>query len=211
MEKVMTELKTKSDMKEIIEKGGILVRTICEILGGPKEHVEETIKVLVQKAAELKDAWLIKYKIYPAEKQETLFASFAEIEILFKNQSELLDFCFNFMPSSVEIVEPQKFVMTSTLFTNWINDLQGRLHSIDKIAKEANAYKKLLNQRIASIVRYNFLSHLKDKKLSKNELLSKVGIDKEGFEVYLKSLIDRGEIIEEKGKLKLSEIVKFND
>ena len=207
----MPELKSKEDMKEILEQGGILVRTICEILGGPKEHVEETIKVLVQKASELKDAWLIKYKIYPAEKQETLFASFAEIEILFKNQTELLDFCFNFMPSSVEILEPQKFVMTSQTLAEWINDLQGRLHSIDKIAKEANAYKKLLNQRIASIVRYNFLSHLRDKTLTKNELLSKVGIDKGGFDVYLKSLIDRGEIIEDKGKLKLSEIVKFND
>src|SRR3989344_4953966 len=121
MEKVMAKLETKEDMKEIIENGGILVRTICEILGGPKEHVEETIKVLVQKASELKDVWLIKYKIYPAEKQDKLFASFAEIEILFKNQSELLDFCFNFMPSSVEILEPQKFVMTSQTLAEWIN------------------------------------------------------------------------------------------
>ena len=205
----MTKDIKKEDVKLIIEKGGLLCRAICEILGAPKEHIEETMNLLVKKAFDMKDAYVIKYKIFPAEKQEQLFATFTEMEVLFEKKSALIDFCFNFMPSSVEILEPAKLVVDANILTTWINDLQGRLHAVDKVAKEANAYKTVLNRRVASIIRYNCLSHLKKGVMSKNELRELVGIDESSFEFYLKSLIDRKEIIEENGKLKLGEVVKF--
>ncbi|MBW3010661.1 hypothetical protein KY335_05635 [Candidatus Woesearchaeota archaeon] len=203
----------EKEIQEFVDKGGLYCRVICEILGGPKEHVEKTIQALVDRAKDMppQHAVLVKSKVFPVEPQEKLFSTFAELEILFKKHIALLDFCYTFLPSSIEVIEPKEIRVTNDFFSAWLNELQSRLHTTDRIAKEGNALKKLLNERMARIIRYNLLSHLRSGPMERDELWDRVGIDKESFEKYVKFLLEIGELEEDGQKLKLSEKVKFKD
>ncbi len=215
----MEVLKTlkRPELDEALDKGSLLCRAICEILGKPKEYVEETAQLLVQKAQELPEAQLLEVEVMeaiPQGKEGTVFSTFAEMQILFKNTKALMSFCFDFMPSSLELIEPEKIVMTNDIFASWLNELQGRLHQVDMVAKEKHLLAQIHDQNISTIIRYNLLSHLKQGSLSRSELQQLVGIDAQGFERYLSTLIQRGEIITEGAngtQLRLSPSVRFTD
>ena len=202
---------SQTQVNEIIEKGGLLCSTVCEILGAPKEHVEETMKLLVEKAKEIKDATMLENEIMPAIEQENgkLFSTFVEMQILFKTKEALIGFCFDFMPSSIEVIEPESIVIENNIFSAWLNELQGRLHQLDMIAKEKRAEATVLGKTRISILRYNMLSHLIDTPLTREELHNRIGVDKKGFDGLVDVLIKRKEIVEEKDKLKLSPTITF--
>lgn len=202
----------QAEIKECVEKGGFLCRAICEVLGKPKEHVEKTMGWVVEEAKKMKDATLISHEIAPAKAQgenQAVFSIFAEIEMLFKNKEVLLGFCFDFMPSSIEIIEPEEVNMPNSIFSAWLNELQARLHQIDMVAKEKNAANKLLLKQRAHLVRYNFLSHLNTQPYTKEEMQKKIGIDDTSFKEVVDTLLKRGEIEVDGDKLKLSSKVKF--
>ncbi|MDP6293769.1 MAG: hypothetical protein QGG83_03350, partial [Candidatus Woesearchaeota archaeon] len=89
-----------------MEKVPVTARVVLEIVGAPKEHVEKSLKEYV---ADIKKSNEILTEVFhPAEEKERLWTSFFELEIKFKSAMHLLDFCFESMPSSVEIMEPNE-------------------------------------------------------------------------------------------------------
>ncbi|MDD5331798.1 MAG: hypothetical protein PHE43_03175 [Candidatus Nanoarchaeia archaeon] len=130
----------------------ITVKAVIEILGTPKEHVEETMKKIVEK---LKQEYKIKEaKVYEATevkaKTTVLWNSFVDLEMIFEDLQKITDFCFDYMPSSIEIVEPLELKIDARNHTDLINDLLARLHQYDMVVKNLNAENKLLKQQIIS-------------------------------------------------------------
>ncbi len=122
----------------------IVAKIIEEALGSPKEHVEDSLKALVEK---IKQQHNVKtYTLYEATPVETLWSSFVELEIEFKNANTLTGYCFDFMPSSVEIISPSKLPLTSREVDDLLNDLAARLHRQDAILRNLEAENKLLKK-----------------------------------------------------------------
>jgi hypothetical protein len=202
----------KEEYLEKLDKGGMAVRAICELLGTPKEHIEKTMATLIEKAKQLPKTTVTKENVHKTQKQENgLFSSFVEFELMFDNLNALMDFCFNFMPSSIEVIEPEKITLDSHIITAWLNDLQGKFHQIDKIAKESNLYKQAINKQFNTIVRTNILTHLKQGDIAKKEIGDYLGINEESLKPWLDLLIKKGQIKLEKGKYKLAKPVKFKN
>ncbi|MBW3013383.1 hypothetical protein KY340_04230 [Candidatus Woesearchaeota archaeon] len=200
------------EIKEAVDKGGLFCRVICEILGGPKEYVERAIADLVEKCKNLKDIKFYDAEIFPIKEQKGgLFSSFAEIMLLFKKRDPLLDFMYTFLPSSIEVIEPESVTLTNAFLSNWFNEFQARLHATDRIAKEGNAYKALFSKNQMAIIRYNILSHLSTQPETKKHLHKLIGVDEKSFNDFIAVLQKRGEIEEKDGKLQLTKKVKFED
>ncbi|MDD5178038.1 MAG: hypothetical protein PHT54_02015 [Candidatus Nanoarchaeia archaeon] len=130
----------------------IIIKTVIEILGAPKEHVEETLKKVVEK---LKEGFKVRNaKTYEAQETELekhkLWTAFTEAEIQMENISKITDFCFDFMPSSIEIIEPDELRIKSPEYAELINELLARLHQYDMIVKKLNAENILLKKQIIS-------------------------------------------------------------
>ncbi|MFH1210202.1 MAG: hypothetical protein V1663_05445 [archaeon] len=127
-------------------KPGIKIQTriIIEVAGFPKEHVEEVIKKVVEKIKSEKK--VTKYKIFEAEQHEKIFSTFTEIEIEFKDQHELSAFCFDYMPSSIEILSPTELKLIAKDYENLFNDLLGKLHHYDMIIKNLQAQLRLIKK-----------------------------------------------------------------
>jgi hypothetical protein len=131
----------------------IKIHTIIEIAGSPREHVEETINKVTKIIKDNKKLEVLKQEIAEIETTEApsprnpeekieIFSTFADLEISLENFDELMQFCYTFMPSSIEILEPEDLKIKNSHLSNSLNDLLGRLHYQSRIIMEFEALKK---------------------------------------------------------------------
>jgi len=112
-------------------------RLIIEIAGSPKEHIEEVMKQLVNKVMEEKK--VLKYNIFEAQEKEKMFFTFTEIDMELSSIEELLGFCLDYMPSSVEILDENDIEIKREELENTVNDLLAKLHQYDMTLKNLKA------------------------------------------------------------------------
>ncbi len=126
------------------------VRAIIEILGSPEEHVKKTMQMILDKVKQYPDTKILNQKMFPAEKMgdKNLWSTFTEIDMEVKNIQTLTGFSFDFMPSSLEIIEPEELLMPHHAVSDVLNDLLARLHQYDMVLKNIHAENILLKKRI---------------------------------------------------------------
>lgn len=184
------------EIKQKVNEGWVLARTIIEIIGSPKAHVDQTIKNYVN-AIENENKIILKKDISKSKKHESnLYAAFAEIEILFKNLNEVIYFCFDYMPSSIEIEEPEEMIYKSHDLTTFINDLQGRLHDVDMTAKQLKKQNEKLNESFLKITK-NFIIVSCINGMNMENLEKMTGLKSVALEKVLNALIKENKIKKE--------------
>jgi hypothetical protein len=126
----------------------IKTRAILEIMGAPKEHVEKTMSLVLGKVKDNKDMHVyIEKTSEPAQVEgRPYWSMFTELEIGFKDEDGVMGFCFDFMPSSIEIIEPMDFKFKKDTLENLFNDLVARLHHYDMMIKNIHAQNMILKQ-----------------------------------------------------------------
>ena len=127
----------------------IKVRVIIEILGSPKEHVEETINRVVKKIEdEEREIRLINGKSYEATEVKGLWSTFAELELEFNKLYDLIGFSFDYMPSVIEILEPERIDINMGDVNELLNDLLAKLHNYDMVTKNLSAENIVLKRQL---------------------------------------------------------------
>ena len=105
------------------------VRATIEVLVYPEDHVKTTIEKIVEKLKNEEGIKIIKSEIQKTEKiKENFFASFAETEMKINDFSRLLNFCYNYLPSSLEILDADKITLPIREFSMGINEMLAKLH-----------------------------------------------------------------------------------
>ena len=127
----------------------IKTKIISEVVGSPEEHVNKTLDLLLTKIKEIKGVEFLSEKKFLAEKMEgkPLFSAFIEYEMGFEKFQDLVSFCFDFMPSSIEIIEPTIHTLDSTNLATMFNDLLARLHQNELFLRNMAAQIKLLKDQ----------------------------------------------------------------
>jgi len=99
---------------------------------------------------EVKEIQVVKEELVDTKQMEDkkLWSNFAELELQVKEMGALIDFCFDFMPSSIEILEPEKIDGAREPLTNLLNDLIGRLHQYDMLLKNLHAENIMLKKKV---------------------------------------------------------------
>jgi len=167
--------------------------TIIEILGKPKEHVEKSMQMYLDKIKEESYLSILKQDVAEAKEQEKMFSTFAEIEMVVKGVSNLIGFCFDYMPSSIEILKPEELKLKDKDIQNMLNDLQARLHNTDMVAKkqkfELDLMKRSLNTALKNMISLTLAAK---KNLNKQELSKFTGIAEDQLSPFLDALIKEG-------------------
>jgi hypothetical protein len=147
---------------------------IVEIMGRPAEHVREKIEEHMGFLDKRKEINVISKEfsdpavVAPAkegDKPTDLFTCFSEVEFECETLKEVGDVVFDFMPSSIEIIEPAQVHFESHDATDLLNNLTGRIHRYDEIAKMAQGKINQLTQQL----------QIAGKALHDNGLLDKEG------------------------------------
>ena len=159
------------------EKQHIRCRTIIEVLGKPKEHVEKTIKDYVEKIKQDPDLIILKTDFAETKQQDKFWSTFVEIEMVVKGIPKLIGFCFDYMPSSLEIIKPDELTLNNRVIADFLNDLQARLHNMDMIIKQLKNENLFLKRNMNNIFKNIILLTLTKAKLNKEQLSKVTGIN----------------------------------
>mgnify|MGYP006282711031 CR=1 FL=1 len=181
----------------------IHARVIIEMMGAPKEHIEKTMKILLEKLQSDEEVTLVGHETADATQKEKYWSLFTEAEVSVKNIPDLIGFCFDYMPSSVEILSPSKFTFNSHDFAGIINDMQTRLHQIDMVLKGVNAENQVLKKNGTLLLTNIITLLLKQGTKDSDELARGAGIPKEQLKDFLDFLVKNKKITETNGKYSL--------
>lgn len=174
----------------------ILFRAVVEVLGKPKEHVDSTLKGYLKKLKENSRYEIVQEDLAELKQHEEseLWMAFAELEIKAAGVAEIIDFCFDYMPSLIEIIEPEELRLDSLTTSSFLNDMQAKLHGVDMIAKQMKMENQLINQSLARLLHNFVVILLHDHNLSSEQLNKLTGINIDILEDYLDKMIDEGKI-----------------
>jgi len=185
------------------EHAHIRCRTIIEVLGKPKEHVENALKEYIEHIKQDSELVILNEEYSEIKEQGKLWSKFVELELVIKGTGKLIGFCFEYMPSSLEVLKPEHLIMTNPELSNFLNDLQARLHSVDMVVKQMKAENDLLRANLNALIQNSILRilevvSLSDVKYISIEQLSKfTGVDKEGLGIYVEKLLKENKIKKE--------------
>jgi len=131
---------------------------IIEMMGRPPEHLKKGLMAHLEKFGAQKNVEVIKQTMSEPrliDENNELYTIFSEVEFTCPTLLDVMNVIFDYMPASVEIVDPQTLSLPSDEATEVMNSLAGRLHKYDDVAKimknrenkfaqEMNMAKKLL-------------------------------------------------------------------
>ncbi|MEM2131469.1 MAG: hypothetical protein QXR96_03015 [Candidatus Woesearchaeota archaeon] len=184
----------EKQIKEKINSGYIYTRIVLEIVGKPKEYVEESLKDYLKKIKEDKNHIVVSEHNEKAEKNEELYSAFSELEILFKNSKSILDFIYDYMPSSIEIIEPEDIILKNTDYSNFLNDLLARNISFNNSVLQLKDSNLFYIKNTAVLMRNFLIVLLSNKPMTLDELYLYMGVKKEDIEKVLNVLINEDKI-----------------
>lgn len=116
----------------------ITVSLILEVLGRPPENVIEALTNLLEKMSKEKGVSIKKKEFHDPikiEGSQDLYTSFVEIEAELDSLAQYFTLIFAYMPSHIELVNPEKITLQNTELNDLANALTQRLHTYDGIAK----------------------------------------------------------------------------
>jgi hypothetical protein len=182
--------------KERVDKGQLLVRIVVEVVGAPKEHVEEAVKLVVDRVHHQKDLDVVSESTFAAEEKGKLFSTFSEMEIWFKDTDVLTRFLFDFTPSSVEVMQPSTVPLTAHHFSGFLNDFLLKMHESGMKLKDLSAKTQLLSKNTDTLVR-NFLNYALEKPRTTQQLPGILGIPMENIGAILENFEKAGIVTKE--------------
>lgn len=130
----------------------LMVRAIMivEMAGKPALHLTQTLEKHMNILNNVKGLSVNSISVSEAKLIEEIggkkvssgtemFTAFAEADFEVEDFPMLTQVMFDFMPSSVEVVEPSNVSITSKEATDLLNNISGRLHRYDELAKIAGS------------------------------------------------------------------------
>lgn len=196
----------ESDIYELMQKGYLRVRIMFEMLGKPKEHVQETLKKYIENLKTDTTMHILK-EFYgePREQQDDLFSTFADVEMLIADMQKLTWLSLNFMPANIEILEPEEKKFTNREMGLWVNDVLSKLHEISLMTKSLVSKDKYMAKTLGTLLK-NMVLIVLDRPKTEEEIFKSTGIRQDEVKDIIKFLLKQGRIKQEGDKY--SRIIK---
>jgi len=132
----------------------ITINSMIELVGTPKKHIEDTMQNVIKLIKENEKFELINQKIAEpkqitvpgAEQIKDVWSTYGEFEVSFEKLEDIEKFCLDFMPSSIEILKPEKIQLPATDLEDFINDILQKLHQYDMVLKKITLAQRMKQQ-----------------------------------------------------------------
>jgi hypothetical protein len=177
---------------------------IIELMGAPETHIKNTMELYLERIKQNEKMIVENEDISDIEKKDSFFLQFGELTITFKSVKNLIEFCFDYMPSSVEIIEPEKITYNANDLSSILNDLQAKLHQLDMVVKNLRAENKVLNENGNLLLRNLILVALREERTF-DETAKITGINKEALTNYLEDYTRNGLVEKKQDKYKIKD------
>jgi len=145
-------MEEKINIREFLSKGFFHIHFIIEIAGRPENYVKESLNLVFQGVENNEKIKLIDKKIHDVTPLENIFSGFIEVEALLKNFQAIMELIIDYMPSSLEIIEPKDVKFNLNEANIFINDLIARLHNYDSMLQKSNIESGILKKQLQHLL-----------------------------------------------------------
>lgn len=175
----------------------IISRAIIQIVGKPEGNIITAMDLLIQKIKKDDHLKVTSIDVSEVEPKDNLFSILAEIEFKTPTIDQLAWFCFDYLPASIEIIEPRELKYSAQDLTSFFNEIQTRIHAMDLAMKSLTLENKKVKKNGNSLIR-NILYHLtKEGPKSLRYLAQETGIKDEDLQSILTLLVEQGRMTKE--------------
>ncbi len=128
---------------------------IIEVIGKPPEHLTETLNNIIkqigeEKVVDIKDKKINEPKLMKDQKE--LYISFAEIEFEITDILNLEILIFKYMPAHIEIISPEKNILSNNDLNDVFNTLAQKLHEYDEVARVLQTERIILEKKLREFI-----------------------------------------------------------
>ncbi|MBN2458106.1 hypothetical protein JXB31_03175 [Candidatus Woesearchaeota archaeon] len=184
----------------------IICKAILQMMGSPKKHIEDTIKQYVKKIKEdYKEISVVNefYSKAKKEKDSPMYNVFAELDMEVQGIENLVWFCIDYMPASIEISDPDEIVYSAQYLTGFVNDLLAKLHKVDMRLKHLSAENQVLGKNGVTLMKNIIIVQLKNGPKGPDELAEGAGVPVEHINKFLAVMEKEGKITKDGKKYKI--------
>lgn len=185
---------SKNDLAEKLEDGWIRALVTFEIVGKPKKHIEDSLKIYLANLKKDPRIEVLSEETAEAIEQEELWSTFSEVEMIVDEMATLVWIAMNFSPASIEIMEPSQKILQIAEMNAWLNDLLSQLHQIALEMRDTKQKNIKLNESLNALIVNIILTSLETGNLSAKELQKKIGIHQDQLKPFLDNLVSRKRI-----------------
>ena len=139
----------QSEINKLTKEGYIQVLITIQVQGNDEAGVDKTTRKQIDEILEIGKE--ISAKIVSPQKIDKeikWFSQYAEIEILLEDPDRVFDIILDYMVSSVEIIAPKKFTISTQTHQDRLNDLIIKMRESEKFILGLAAQKKVLEAEI---------------------------------------------------------------
>lgn len=183
----------------------ISAKVIIEVAGRPKEHVEDSIKLVLDNLKKEKGIKALKMKIFRPKEVDNYFSSFAELELEFDDPAYLVGMCLDYMPSSVEIVDPEEININSRDLAGLLNDLLAKLHNASMAVTRLNAENQNLKQNGDGLLKNIIMLSIGRTEKTIEEISKDVGVAPASLRPFVEKYVKEKKISFKEGRYALKE------
>lgn len=185
----------------IEEKGYILAHVIFEIAGRPKEHVEKMSNMTMKRIDENKNVIFVEKEFGDVQKNDDgVWSTFVDTEMLFKRIGDINHVVTNYLPSTINILEPEVIEIRQEYATEFFSDLMSHLHKVNTERVQFTQKSNALQKNAHAILRNGILLRLRDGPLPAKEIGKPLGIKEDDILPSLKVMMKEGKIIKKGDK-----------
>lgn len=193
---------SSKEKKAKIEEGWLHISVLFELVGNPKEHIEQTLQGFLDNINQDEHITTISEDIEETlelEESKGVFSAAAEVEYLVFGLDKLTWFAFNFMPANIEIKAPGELTFKDKDFSDWINDLLAKLHEVNTIHTALKSEHQQLIKNLNISVRNSILLACEHETVDVKHVAKKIGMGEQVVQQFLDALEKEGKV-EKNGK-----------
>lgn len=184
-------------IREKLRAGWVRAIIVFELVGKPREHIEQTLQAYVASIKSDGRVLSLNEEFADAlEHEDGMFSAFVEMEALVQDVEALTWLAINFMPASIEVVEPEQLALGARDITNWYNDLLAKLHETSNILREERGVNSHLTEALNALIKNAIIACLRGGDKNKEELEAMTGIAHAQLAPFLEHLVAKGKLLQ---------------
>jgi hypothetical protein len=181
------------------EETEISVKAIIEVVGKPKDHVENSLKLVLDSIKKDKGIKPVQMKVFRPKKLDDYFSAFAEVDLKFDEPDILIGFCFDYLPSSIEIISPESLTINSVDMAGLLNDLLSKLHNVNMAVSRYKMENDLLKANGEGLLKNILMLSIKEKPKKIEAMADEIGIKAKDLQPFVDKYVKEGKIKEKGG------------
>tara|TARA_Y100000034_G_scaffold88306_1_gene106012 strand:- start:6716 stop:7183 length:468 start_codon:yes stop_codon:yes gene_type:complete len=141
----------QSEIDKLTSEGHVQILVTLQVQGNESKAVDKTLRKQIDEILEMGKEITAKIASpQKIDKEMTWFSQYAELELLLENPDKVFDIILDYMVTSVEIIAPKEFSISSMTHQERLNDLIIKMREYEKYILSLSAQRKILEADLQS-------------------------------------------------------------